>query len=154
MVWCNSIVSLIVDWLTSAVLLALFSRGYIGSILWAKSANLFLCVVFHWLSVHHCRRLTSVVIAWASTMFLPRSKNMAIFSLGKTGIFGSIATTYILIVYCYTYTNSYANLNMNYWECLWHFICFRLLITLLQNIVAMAKHRLLGDCVVPWTIKR
>ena len=41
LLWCNSIIYLIIDWLIRAVLFALFSRWCIGTILWARSANFF-----------------------------------------------------------------------------------------------------------------
>ena len=152
--WCNIIISLIMDCLAGAILLALFSRGCIRSILWARSANSFWCGRCRWWSVHHCHRLTFVGITWASTMFLPRSKNLAVFSLGKTRIFEPASAMYILIMEYYPDTDSYANLNINHWACLWRFGRVRLLITLQQNIGATARHRLFGDCAVSWTIGR
>ena len=91
-------------------------------------------------------------IAWTITIFLPRSINLAVFYLGETTFFKPAAAIYILIMVYYLDTNLRANLNINFWYCLWHFRGVRLLITRQKNIGAMAKHCLFGNWSFPWTI--
>ena len=108
--------------------------GCIISILWMQSANCFYYESCRWRSVHHFHQLTFVGITWASTMFLRRSKNMAVFNLEVTRIFDPETAMYILIMEYYSNTKSRADPSINHGAYLWHLGRVRIIIILQQSI--------------------
>ena len=122
MVLCNRIIFLMIDFHYGAVLLALFYRGCIKSILWAQSTNIFLWGIWSWWSVNHFHRMKLLGIAWSSTMFLSRSKIWLFFIWRKNIFWASSSHVYldygILIRYKFKCGTQYLFLSMyvTFWE--------------------------------------